>query len=41
MEIALVGHSSAHIPQPLQYSRSTVGWVVFDTTLSGQKSQQK
>jgi len=38
--MALVGHSSAQMPQPLQYSRSNVGGIVLDMTISGQKSQQ-
>jgi hypothetical protein len=38
--IAPTGHSSAHISQPLQYSRSIVGGIVRVMTLSGQKSQQ-
>jgi hypothetical protein len=40
MVMALVGHSSAQIPQPLQYSRSTRGGIVREITISGQNSQQ-
>jgi hypothetical protein len=39
MVIALVGHSSAQIPHPLQYSRSIIGGIVRVMTISGQKSQ--
>jgi hypothetical protein len=38
--MALVGHSSAQIPHPLQYSRSNFGGIVRETTMSGQNSQQ-
>jgi hypothetical protein len=40
MEIAPVGHSAAQMPQPLQYSRSTVGGIVRVITASGQYIQQ-
>jgi len=39
MVIAPVGHTSEHIPQPLQYSRLTVGGTVLVITASGQKVQ--
>jgi hypothetical protein len=39
MVLALVGHSSAQMPHPLQYSKSTTGGIVRDMTISGQKSQ--
>jgi len=35
-----VGHSSAQMPQPLQYSRFTFGGMVLEITTSGQNSQQ-
>jgi hypothetical protein len=38
--MALVGHSSAQMPQPLQYSRSNRGGIVREMTISGQNSQQ-
>jgi hypothetical protein len=38
--IARVGHSSAQMPHPLQNSRLTVGGMVREMTISGQKSQQ-
>jgi hypothetical protein len=40
MVMALVGHSSAQMPQPLQYSKLTVGGIVREITTSGQNSQQ-
>ncbi len=40
MVMALVGHSSAQMPQPLQYSRLMVGGIVREITISGQNSQQ-
>jgi len=38
--IALVGHSSAQMPHPLQYSRLKAGGMVREMTTSGQNSQQ-
>jgi len=38
--MALVGHSSAQMPQPLQYSILICGGMVREITTSGQKSQQ-
>jgi hypothetical protein len=40
MVMALVGHSSAQMPHPLQYSKSISGGIVREMTTSGQKSQQ-
>jgi hypothetical protein len=40
MVMALVGHSSAQMPHPLQYSRLIVGGIVREMTISGQNSQQ-
>lgn len=40
MVIAFVGHSSAQMPQPLQYSKSITGGIVREITISGQNSQQ-
>lgn len=40
MSMAPAGHSSAQMPQPLQYSRSMVGGMVLVTTQSGQYNQQ-
>jgi hypothetical protein len=37
--MALVGHSSAQMPHPLQYSRLIVGGIVREMTTSGQNSQ--
>jgi hypothetical protein len=40
MVMALVGHSSAQMPHPLQYSRSIFGGIVLEMTTSGQNNQQ-
>jgi hypothetical protein len=37
--MALVGHSSAQMPHPLQYSRLIAGGIVREMTTSGQNSQ--
>jgi hypothetical protein len=39
MVMALVGHSSAQMPHPLQYSRLIAGGMVREMTISGQNSQ--